>query len=58
VAVEAGVRQGWDRYIGSGGGFVGMTGFGGSAPAQTVFEKMGITAAAVVAESKRVLGRG
>jgi transketolase len=57
VAVEAGIRQGWDRYISASGGFVGMTGFGGSAPAQTVFEKMGITAAAVVAEAKRVLGR-
>jgi transketolase len=57
VAVEAGVRQSWDRYIGMHGGFVGMTGFGGSAPAPTVFEKMGITPASVVAEAKRVLGR-
>ncbi len=32
VAVEAGVRQGWDAIIGSDGGFVGMTGFGASAP--------------------------
>jgi transketolase len=56
VAVEAGIRQGWDRYIGAQGGFVGMHSFGGSAPAQTVFENMGITAAAVVAEAKRILG--
>jgi len=34
-----------------------MKSYGGSAPAQTVFEKMGITAAAVVEEAKRVLGK-
>ncbi len=56
VAVEAGVRQGWDRYIGAGGAFVGMHGFGASAPEKTVYEKMGITAAAVVAEARRLLG--
>ncbi|HEX6962219.1 MAG TPA: transketolase C-terminal domain-containing protein, partial [Lacipirellula sp.] len=55
VAVEAGIRQGWDRYIGAKGGFVGMSGFGGSAPAKVVFEHMGITTASVVAEAKRVL---
>jgi transketolase len=57
VAVEAGIRQPWDRYLGFNGGFVGMDGFGGSAPAQTVYEKFGITAASVVAEAKRVLGK-
>jgi transketolase len=55
VAVEAGVRQPWDKYLGFGGGFVGMSSFGASAPAQTVYEKFGITAARVVAEAKRVL---
>jgi transketolase len=57
VAVEAGIRQGWDHYIGREGGFVGMSSFGGSAPAPTVFEKMGVTAANVVAEAKRILGK-
>jgi transketolase len=55
VGVEAGIRQGWDRYVGSEGGFVGMDGFGASAPAEVLFEKFGITVAAVVAEAKRVL---
>jgi transketolase len=55
VAVEAGIRQPWDKYLGFGGGFVGMHSFGASAPAQTVYEKFGITAAGVVAEAKRVL---
>jgi transketolase len=57
VAVEAGIRQCWDRYIGPSGGFVGMKSFGGSAPAQVVFENMGITTASIVAEAKRILGR-
>jgi transketolase len=48
VAVEAGVRQGWDRFIGPAGGFVGMTGFGASAPFQTLYEAFGITAEGVV----------
>ncbi len=55
VAVEAAVRQGWDRYIRSDGGFVGMTGFGASAPAGDLFKHFGITAEAVVAEVKKRL---
>jgi transketolase len=47
VAVEAAVRLGWDRYIGDDGRFVGMTGFGASAPAAHLYEHFGITAAAV-----------
>lgn len=48
IAVEAGVRQGWDRYIGADGGFIGMTGYGASAPAAELFETFGITAKHVV----------
>jgi len=47
VAVEAAVRFGWDRYIGRAGGFVGMTGFGASAPAADLYKHFGITAEAV-----------
>jgi transketolase len=47
VAVEAGVAFGWDRYIGAGGGFVGMSGFGASAPADRLYEHFRITADAV-----------
>jgi transketolase len=57
VAVEAGIRMGWDRYIGASGSFVGMTHFGASAPEKVIYEKMGITAANVVAEAKRLLGK-
>ena len=46
VAVEAGVRLGWDRYIGD-GPFVGMSSFGASGPYRQVYEHFGITAEAV-----------
>lgn len=52
VAVEAGLRLGWDRFIGTDGGFVGMTGFGASAPAEVLYEKFGITSEAVYAAAK------
>ena len=55
VAVEAGVRMGWDRFIGEDGGFVGMSSFGASAPYQVLYEKFGVTAEAVVAAVKAKL---
>ena len=45
AAVEAGVRQGWDALIGEDGIFVGMSGFGASAPAEKLYPHFGITAA-------------
>jgi transketolase len=55
VAVEAGIRQGWDRYIGSRGRFVGMSGFGASGPFKQLYERFGITAAQVAAQAKAAL---
>lgn len=55
VAVEAAVRMGWDKYIGADGGFVGMDGFGASAPAAQLFEHFGITANNVVSKVKALL---
>jgi transketolase len=48
IAVEAGLRTGWDRFIGVDGHFIGMTGFGASAPAEKLYQHFGITAKAVV----------
>jgi len=47
VAVEAAVGMGWERYIGMDGGFVGMTGFGASAPAPELYKHFNITSEAV-----------
>jgi len=56
VAVEAAARLGWDRWIGERGAFIGMTGFGASAPAARLYEHFGITAERV-AEAARLLAR-
>jgi transketolase len=53
IAVEAGVRTGWDRFIGTEGTFIGMKGFGASAPAEKLYEHFGITAKAVVKAASR-----
>jgi len=52
VAVEAAVRQGWERFIGEDGGFVGMSSFGASAPFGALYKHFGITAEAVVEAAK------
>ncbi|WP_371929740.1 transketolase [Brevundimonas sp. C43] len=52
VAVEAAIKQGWERFIGEDGAFIGMTGFGASAPAEVLYDKFGITSDAIVAAVK------
>ena len=58
VAIEAAVRQGWDQWLlGERGreakaAFIGMTGFGASAPAETLYAQFGITAEAVAQAAK------
>lgn len=52
IGIEAGIRQGWDALIGQEGHFIGMQGFGASAPAEQVFAHFGITAQAIVAAAK------
>ncbi len=47
IAVEAAIRQGWDAFIGSDGIFIGMTGFGASAPYKQLYAHFGITPEAV-----------
>jgi transketolase len=62
VAIEAGVRQSWDQWLcGERGksekaGFVGMTGFGASAPANELYQRFGITAEDTAAQVKQLLG--
>ena len=55
VAIEAAGGFGWERYIGTDGVFVGMTGFGASAPAPELYKHFGITAAAIVEQVKAKL---
>ncbi|MDF1726414.1 MAG: transketolase [Sulfitobacter sp.] len=61
VGIEAGVRQGWDRWLLGERGkwgkadFVGMDRFGASAPAETLFEKFGITAEEITKRARALL---
>jgi transketolase len=57
VAIEAGVRQGWDRYIGADGGFIGMHSFGSSGPAKDVYKHFHITPEAAAEAAKTALSR-
>ncbi|QJE74735.1 transketolase [Aerophototrophica crusticola] len=57
VAVEAAARLGWDRWIGEGGAFVGMEGFGASAPAPALYQHFGITPEAVAQAARSVMRR-
>jgi transketolase len=57
VGVEAAVRQGWDAIIGSDGAFVGMTGFGASAPYKDLYNHFGIPAAKVAEAALSKLGK-
>jgi len=55
VAVEAAVRFGWDRWLGDRGAFVGMPGFGASAPAGELYRHFGITAQGVADAARGLL---
>jgi transketolase len=55
VAIEAGVSQGWERFIGEAGAFVGIERFGASAPAKDLFELYGLTPAHVVEVVSRMI---
>jgi transketolase len=57
VAVEAGVRDGWWRYVGSAGDVVGLHTFGASAPAKDLFPHFGLTAEHVVRSVEALDGR-
>jgi transketolase len=55
VSVEAGITMGWREHVGDRGVAIGIDRYGASAPGELVLEKLGITAAAVVAAARRVL---
>jgi len=56
IAVETGVAQGWDRWIGDDGKTIAMHGFGASAPYKVIFEKFGFTAEAIINQAKLMVG--
>lgn len=57
LAVEAGVSQGWEKYIGEKGDIICMKTFGASAPDKVLFEKFGFTVEDVVNKAKEILNK-
>jgi transketolase len=57
IAIEAGVRQCWDQYLGPNGVFVGLDTYGASAPYQEIYKHRGITPDAVIAAARELFGR-
>jgi transketolase len=55
VCVEAGIRQGWDRYMTSGGKFIGVEKFGASAPYERILKEYGITVEHVLEAANSLL---
>ena len=55
IAIEAGITQGWHRYVGSTGEVIGLDSFGASAPYKVLYEKFGITADRVVGKALALL---
>jgi transketolase len=53
VGIEAGVEQGWSKYLGDNGIFIGMSSFGASAPGKVCFEKFGITVEKTIEAAKK-----
>jgi transketolase len=55
VAVEAAVEFGWDKWLASQGAFIGMKGFGASAPGEALFQHFGITPEKVAQAARSLL---
>ncbi len=57
VGVEALIKQGWGELLGDNSAFIGMSGFGASAPANELYKKFGITAEAVANAARDLLAK-
>jgi transketolase len=58
LSIEAGVGQGWRRWVGDAGDIMSIEKFGASAPYKEIFKHYGLTVEDVVARALRLLGRG
>jgi transketolase len=55
IGIEAAVAQGWSEWLRPGDAFIGMTGFGASAPAPKLYEHFGITALRIAETARRLV---
>jgi transketolase len=56
IGVEAAISFGWDRWLGENGVFIGMPGFGASAPIEKLYAHFGITAEKIAEAAKKLIG--
>jgi transketolase len=57
IGIEAAVEGDWARWLGERSAFIGMTGFGASAPAEVLYREFGITAEAAATAARRLVAR-
>jgi transketolase len=57
IAVEAGIRQCWDQYLGPQGAFIGLDTYGASAPYQEIYKHRGITPEAIIEKARELCGK-
>jgi transketolase len=57
ISIEAGIKLGWEHYVGLSGKIIGMDSFGASAPGPVLYEKFGFTDSKIVEAAKLMLGR-
>jgi transketolase len=55
LAVEAGVAQGWERWVGERGAVISVDRFGASAPYQVLFDHYGLTVENVIAQARQII---
>ena len=58
IAVEAGVSQGWERWVGERGAIIALNRYGASAPGKTIFENLGFTANDIIEKASSLLKSG
>ncbi len=58
IAIEAGIRLGWEHYTGLAGKIIGMDSFGASAPGPVLYEKFGFTEARIISTARELLNSG
>jgi len=56
ISIEAGIKLGWEHYVGLSGKIIGMDSFGASAPGPVLYEKFGFTESKIVEAAKSMLG--
>jgi transketolase len=55
LSIEAGISQGWDRWVGDRGTILSIERYGASAPYETIYEKLGLSVENVVNNAKGIL---